>query len=304
MSIFIYQIFFKEDQKKYLDSSFIPYFNSVKDNWFEYGVFAREYALQTHKKSDYTAFLSWKFAQKTKLEGKNILRFMEENPGYDCYFINPFPELTYLYENVWLQGDSFHKGLLNITQDLFFEAGYNIDLSRLRNNKHNVLFANYWVGNQHFWEAYMNFTLPLYNLINKKLIEGNKIFLQVADSSRDRSVTSSFIPFIMERLFSTFLLLNKSFSTLSYQYSDEFMTTRGFSKEEISLLNMLEKFHEKEEEIIKSTGTSLEIRRATADLLMLLWKIRNEKNMILNSKLWRIFSNIKKIIFSFGKFFS
>jgi hypothetical protein len=67
---------------------------------------------------------------------------------------------------------------------------------------------------------------------------------------------------------------------------------------------MLEKFHEKEEEIIKSTGNSLEIRRATADLLMLLWKIRNEKNMILNSKLWRIFSKIKKIIFSFGKFFS
>ena len=303
MNISIYQIFFKEDQKKYLDTSFIPYFNSVQDNWFEYGVFVREYALQTHKKSNYTAFLSWKFAQKTKIDGKRILSFIEGNPGYDCYFINPFPELSYLYENVWLQGDSFHKGLINLTQDLFFEAGYNINLSQLRNNKFNVLFANYWIGNQLFWEGYMNFTLPIYNLINKKLREGNKVFLQVADSSRDRSVNSSFIPFIMERLFSTFLLLDRSFSTLSYQYTEEFMLERGFSKEEISILNMLENFHEKEREILISTGTTLEIRKTTADLLMLLWKIRNEKNMILNSKLLRIYNKIRGIIFSFGKIF-
>jgi hypothetical protein len=60
---------------------------------------------------------------------------------------------------------------------------------------------------------------------------------------------------------------------------------------------------EKEREILISTGTTLEIRKTTADLLMLLWKIRNEKNMILNSKLLRIYNKIRGIIFSFGKIF-
>jgi len=32
------------------------------------------------------------------LEFKNII---EDNPRYDVYFINPFPELVTLYDSIW-----------------------------------------------------------------------------------------------------------------------------------------------------------------------------------------------------------
>lgn len=137
MNIKIYQAYYKKDQINRLDSSFIPLDNTINPNplWMEYWLFLNHYKNEEYKSSKYTGILSWRFNEKTYLTGKEFINFIENNPGHDVYFINPFPYQCYMYKNVWIQGERWHPGLLEVTQSTLNKKGYGIDLMSLINDE-------------------------------------------------------------------------------------------------------------------------------------------------------------------------
>ncbi len=206
MDLKIFQIYYNEKSSQNLDSTFIPYDNSNGyAKWFEYGVFRENFLNNNYKSSEYTGFLSWKFKDKTRIDSQRFISFIEQNEGNDVYFLNPFQSLTNRFRNVWESGEYFHPGLKEIANYIFRRLNYNIDIDKIVNTHSDTLYCNYWVANEKFWTLFMNFTDPIYSYIEfSKDPYINEKVLRRADASID----ASFIPFLMERMFSTILFYN------------------------------------------------------------------------------------------------
>ena len=67
-----------------------------------------------------------------------------------------------------------------------------------------MLFCNYWAGTRGFWDAYMAFCEPVRECLLHGLDADDRRLLH---SRADRVIDACYIPFVMERLFSTLLAL-------------------------------------------------------------------------------------------------
>jgi hypothetical protein len=214
----LHQIYYLPSQLPLLEPAFTPYDNTANENreFAEYYIFEKEYNAGRVKDDALTGFVSWKFGQKTKLTGRRFLDFVQANPGYDVYFINPFPMQMKFFKNLWLQGEFYHPGILALSQEILRLAGYDIDLAGQTHDKQTALYCNYWVGSKRFWDIYMHFTRPIIEVLRSGLSDAQK---QKLHSIADKGNDFSFIAFIIERLFTTLLHHDSSIRSLAYPHS-------------------------------------------------------------------------------------
>lgn len=202
----IHQIYYEECQISHLDEDFIPYQNltNPRPEWCEYFVFRTEYLAGTCGHG-LTGFVSWKFRQKTGLTGGDFCRWIANHPGYDVYFVNPFPNLIRKrFQSVWHQGSVCHPEILPIAQSLFDRVGYQLNLEAIEMDERVTAYCNYWVATPEFWRRYITFCEPLYDVIENGLTSDAKArILARADVKAD----CCYIPYIFERLFSTLLCI-------------------------------------------------------------------------------------------------
>jgi hypothetical protein len=223
-AIRIHQIHFRPEQKAHLEPAFIPFDNAASPapEQMEYRVFRDGYQRGLTREADYTGFVSWKFRQKTRVTGDVFVDFIRDNPGYDVYFINPFPA-ELLWRNVWVQGETFHPGLLGFAQTIFDRLDYDIRLASLDNLADTAAYCNYWVGSSEFWDRYMEFTEPIYDHLVNDLSAAERELLW---SRADRQIEASYFPFIFERMFSTLLASDSSIKAHAYRYSEPALRAR------------------------------------------------------------------------------
>jgi hypothetical protein len=206
MAIRIHQIYYADCQRRSLDPDFVPYDN--RDNpapeWREYHVFRTAWLTGQCRPGDVTGFLSWKFGLKTQVPGSVFADFIARHPGSDVYFANPGRIEPRPFTNIWRQGEVHHPGILALAQRIFDAAGIKADLARLEQPRDQVLFCNYWAGTHGFWREYMAFCERIYHQIQTGLGEADRKLIW---SRADRAIDSPYVPFIMERLFSTLLAL-------------------------------------------------------------------------------------------------
>jgi hypothetical protein len=219
LAIKISQIYFHPSQLGGLDKAFIPYDNckSEHSDLREFFIFQKEYLAGHTRGEDHVGYISWKFGEKTKITGQRFIEFCEQNPGYDIYLINPFPMEIYI-GNIWRNGESFHEGITELTQHVLDKLGYDIKLTELATNLKTLSFCNYWVANEKFWNAYMDFCLPVYDYLLNRLEEPYRSRL---NSVADRARKASYFSFIFERLLTTFLQSRPHIKYLNYSYSKE-----------------------------------------------------------------------------------
>ena len=217
-SVKIHQIYYRPTQLSYLEPEFQPYYNPLNTSerqLFEYSVFRKEYDLG--KIQGLTGYVSWKFRQKTNLTGSEVIKFIHDNPGFDVYTFNPFFELSELFPNVWWQGEAHHPGIISLAQKIYEEIGVSVNLSDLRSTDRSLLYCNYWVGSRSFWDRYMQHMKEIVHVIHSG--DKEKFPNLYADSGYHDG--STYIPFILERVFSTFIEMNKDISVCPYLYSEK-----------------------------------------------------------------------------------
>jgi hypothetical protein len=214
----VFQIYFEPNQLANLDPAFIPYDNGPcpTPDEREFYVFKKEYAANNIPENSYAGYVSWKFGGKTGITGSRFLEFCTENPGYDVYYINPFP-LDICDGNVWAHGEKHHPGITALAQKIIEAAGYKDRLDEVPQSLLRTAYCNYWVGNNKFWDQYMQYCLSLYDALHSKISEEDrkKIF-----SRADWVTPASYFPYIFERLFSTFLQFHPEIKCCPYIYSD------------------------------------------------------------------------------------
>lgn len=163
----------------------------------------RFYKQGQHKAYELSGLFSPKFAEKARMSGTQFTQFVTDNPGYDVYFVNPYPFLAYLSFNVWEQGELVSPGLCDLATAVFEAAGYQLDARTMpRNKPDTLLYCNFWVGNERFWDEFMAFVEPLIAVVDNLPEETRQKVFGLAPYL----TPATYYPFIFERMFSTFLV--------------------------------------------------------------------------------------------------
>ncbi|MDJ0610071.1 MAG: hypothetical protein QNJ67_13935 [Kiloniellales bacterium] len=251
----IYQIHYKPALRRYLDPAFIPYenFKNERPEWREFHIFRKEWLAGTMDRHSYTGFFSWKFRQKAQIEGQSLLDFARANRGADCYFLNPFPFALIEYQNVWLQGEYCHPGLIATTEEIFRKLGYNTQLSQEIHGSDVACYCNFWFATPKFWNAYMKFCLPVYDYIENKASEEERSVLW---AQADKKSDATMVPYIFERLFTQFISTEPPFEVRPFSYSTEHFQQRFHEHfndfyREAEILKKLERERDNQELLIK-----------------------------------------------------
>lgn len=205
MNIKVYQIYYNDEQLKFLDRNFIPYNNSDMDNDTIFN--QREFPVMLKFKDNecthdeqLTGFVSWKFQDKVQMTGTKLFDKINHESGYsDVYFADCGKRSC---SNVWLHGEKYHPGIINFTQEIFNDLGYNIDLKNIKHSLDKKCFCNFIIGNKYFWKKYFTFVEPVFDYINNHLSFDQK---KILNKQADRKIKSNLTPFIIERMFTTLI---------------------------------------------------------------------------------------------------
>ncbi len=219
----MFQNFYAPGLEKKLDPAFVPHdgTRNARTDYREVALFVRMYHAGQHRAAQYTGIVSPKFGEKTRISGADFLRFVERHPGHDVYFINPYPCEAYYSFNAWEHGEIYHAGLIAVAQDLFDRAGIECDLATLGRNSHaTLLYCNYWLGNERFWDRFIDLNLRLLRAA-ESLPPRARARLFALDPDYPDPVP--ILPFIFERVFSTLLLLDPTLKGCAYPLSREYI---------------------------------------------------------------------------------
>ena len=211
----IYQSFFTPEQFIQLDRSFIP-FNNLKNKNPELREFPLMKALYDKNKNfnGYWGLVSWKWKEKTNLDGCKFIEWVEDNPGYDVYHINPYFALTEI-DNPFV--DNSHEGMVEFTDLLLRNLGYKFSIRDAVFPLNIISSCSFYVANKKFWNHWIGFVETCIEIVKRDEYMNKYMFNDVTIHLGERVINYSFI---IERLFGLFLFLrNSNFKVKHYPYS-------------------------------------------------------------------------------------
>lgn len=137
----------------------------------------------------------------------HIAHTVQSHPSYDVYLFNHARVQSVVFWNVWTQGEHFHPGISDVARALLETSGYDPEVVDAPMSPSLMCFCSYFVGTRAFWERYLQFVDTILAATVTLPPELNAIYEGSAHYTRDMSL--GMFPFLVERLFSTYLLLHK-----------------------------------------------------------------------------------------------
>ncbi|QCB46350.1 hypothetical protein [Hydrogenophaga sp. PAMC20947] len=185
--------------------------------WREFRILVDFYREKRHLEGKRNGIFSPKFHLKTLVSADAFLAFCDRHADADVCLINPFPQWSYFAYNVWMQGESYHPGLVQCAQDLLDAAGLSLQISSVgRHGPALMAYSNFWVASPGFWDRYVGGVLdPIAKFLESDPTHPAALAVMADTYHTDQA---PFLPFIAERLFSTFLSFNPDLKIAAYQF--------------------------------------------------------------------------------------
>ena len=188
--------------------------------------------------------VSWKFSHKTSISIEDFISFAQDafDAGKECAFINPMIGNEAIFLNVWEQGINAHKKLGVITE--FLKNSANLNIGAAMGKKH-FAFCNYFAAKPAFWRDWFRYVDSMLEPLESEVRRGTQVgayYSEPAGYARDSKV--SMRPFVIERLFSSFLMTRASESIAEFKhdtrvYTDKFGNQLGRALLELSSTKQL-----------------------------------------------------------------
>ena len=203
----IFQIYFEAWQRELLDPAFYPLDNSRGNSeLMEFAVFEQLQKNSATEGATLWGALSWRFGEKTGMQGSDWVKQILDHPGHDVYFCNPHVHNEAIFHNMWLQGETSHPNFVEIVRAFFVAAGLDDKEISALHHSSGYSAANYFVATPIFWEKFIPFIRKTLVAADKKLNPTVRDILhsKVAD---DKALHggATYVPFIVERLFGYFM---------------------------------------------------------------------------------------------------
>jgi hypothetical protein len=216
MKIKAYQICYSPETMDSVPEGFhaLDYTDNSRPDWREFWPI-RQFLLNNYLADDTLyGFLSPKFNQKTGLDFASISEFIDSNySNQDIVTFSPFWDLSSIFKNIYEQGDFFHPGLLNATQQFSNHHLSAFDISGSITHSNNTVFCNYFFAKPNFWKEWLN----LANLLYLAAENEDSALFNVLNSNTTYGANNLPIKiFIQERLATTCLLVNSKLQNLNY----------------------------------------------------------------------------------------
>lgn len=203
----IFQIYFEAWQRELLDPAFYPLDNSRgTSELLEFDVFEQLQRNAATKGATLWGALSWRFGEKTGMQGAEWVKQIVDHPGNDVYFCNPHPHNEGLFHNMWMQGETAHPRFLEVAKAFFAAVGLDDkDLSSIHAST-AYSAANYFVASPRFWERYIAFVRKSLATADKRMpTELRDLMHSRMADDRNLHAGATYVPFIVERLFPIFM---------------------------------------------------------------------------------------------------
>ncbi|NNJ93193.1 MAG: hypothetical protein HKP57_00410 [Halobacteria archaeon] len=206
----IYQAYMDVQQREFVGKDAIPYDASANSapGTREYDLFKKLHAEPAGRDSrEPWGLVSWKFEHKSPIDFAGFHDFCQAAfaNGADCAFINPMIGNEAVYANGWEQGiHCGHTGIEKVAS--FLEEHLGIRVASV-SDVNTFAFCNYFVANNRFWGRYFGFIDEALRLLDREAERGTEVGQLYSGSGRyQRDATASMRIFVIERLFSSFLL--------------------------------------------------------------------------------------------------
>lgn len=213
MKIEVFQIYFDEDSEQHLSTLFTPYFNEIKDSFFENTVIS-----SIHKKDipcDYIGVTSWRYKEKVFLQDYEIL---DEIDGKEDVYIYS-PPFTFNNTGTILQyGKNINgKGTYDIWERYKQVDSDLYRLAQLVNNagvlpfdvfkeKWVSSFCNYWIAKKEVFNTYVETVLdPAIAYLQRGEIKKITCNFRMLHRNKQYPIET----FFLQGLFGSFLANNK-----------------------------------------------------------------------------------------------
>jgi hypothetical protein len=203
----IFQIYFEPWQRELLDPAFYPLDNSRgSSELMEFAVFEQLQKNAATQGATLWGALSWRFGEKTGMQGADWVKQIVDHPGHDVYFCNPHIHNEAIFHNMWLQGETSHPNFVQIVKAFFAAAGLDDKEINAMHPSSSYSAANYFVATPKFWERYIAFVRKTLVTADKKMNPKLRDLLhsKVADD-KGLHAGATYVPFIVERLFAYFM---------------------------------------------------------------------------------------------------
>ena len=153
----LFQIYYNDITKAQVEPGFIGLDNTIGPSWaFEahpiYEFLSKNILkLENH----WVGFFSPKFREKTNVGADDLKNAIQRQfATTDVFLVSSFWEQAAGCLNVWQHGEFHHPGLLEISQNLADEAGYDIDLKTSVTTFETAVFSNYLIARSDFWKEW------------------------------------------------------------------------------------------------------------------------------------------------------
>ena len=216
----IYQAYMDAQQRSFVCDGAIPFDASANcaPGTREYELFKQLHADPANR-DDCTPWglISWKFEHKAPVSFHAFREFCRSafDAGADCAFINPMIGNEAAYANGWEQGiHCAHTGIEKVAYYLEQHMGIRVaavsDVS-------TFAFCNYFVANRRFWDAYFEFIERALALLDAETAAGTEVGQIYSGSGQyERDASAAMRIFVIERLFSAFLLQQDTFTVKAW----------------------------------------------------------------------------------------
>ncbi|SDQ32733.1 hypothetical protein SAMN05443245_0931 [Paraburkholderia fungorum] len=220
-TVAIYEPIYAADQTLTC-TEFLPWVmaDNSRPQWREFKILVDMYRNGDHLQHNFTGLFSPKFTLKAKMSGARFLEFVQRHSNADVCFINPFPQLAYWSYNVWMQGEHAHPGLKKAAQALLDASGVDLSIQHAaRNGPQSLLYCNFWVGSRRFWQDYVGgVLLPIADFLDANPAHAAAVAVMTDTTHTD---PAPFLPFIIERLFSTYISQRADLACAAYPFDDQ-----------------------------------------------------------------------------------
>lgn len=199
-NIKIWQLYFRDDQKKILDPNFIPKPCTQPDRklnpYHENNDIVNIYYTEKWKDADFIGALSWRFYEKTKLRMDDIISQLDNECG--IYTLTPSNQSYMAQKNHYRQ--SFPgQGMVEICK--FVDNAHILPIECYDYSKFTS-WCNYWLLTPEYFKQYLEqYLIPVFDLF--KYSNQAKELFKYTTPHRGESYPT--IVFFMEGLFALFL---------------------------------------------------------------------------------------------------
>lgn len=176
----------------------------------EFQIFEHLFVNEMYNTAEVFGAVSSRFHAKTLLRGPELKRWIESTPGYEVYYVNPWPQWSYANFNSHVRASIIHGGnefLLN-SQKVLDLARVPLDfLSPGRQHNKNYGMSSYWFGTPKFWRKFMQeLVFPVTRLTASELGSALHDFLYRSLAYHGKSIhRAGALPFLLERATNLYL---------------------------------------------------------------------------------------------------